>query len=254
MANSSIYNTLFGGANVKHGGAKNVGAKNVGAKKSMQNLMQLFNEKKGFLTLVFANLIVQLGITYYVMMHFNENLSKNEKAKQSFTQTFLMLFIQLGIIFILALVPMPAWLKFILFTIFSYTFGITLSYVSTPSNAAIIQAAVAGTISIFAAMFAFGLLLILFGIQLGLNFGMFLFFSLLALILFQVVSLFMGAFSVIHKVLTILGLLIFSLYIVYDTNSILQREYYGDFITASMDYYLDVINIFINLFMFYENN
>ena len=41
--------------------------------------------------------------------------------------------------------------------------------------------------------------------------------------------------------------MLFSVYIVYDTNSILQRDYSGDFITASLDYYLDVINIFSDL-------
>ena len=30
-------------------------------------------------------------------------------------------------------------------------------------------------------------------------------------------------------------------------NTILQRNYSGDFITASMDYYLDIINIFLDL-------
>jgi FtsH-binding integral membrane protein len=44
-----------------------------------------------------------------------------------------------------------------------------------------------------------------------------------------------------------IGVVLFSLYIIYDTNHILQREYYGDFITASMDYYLDILNVFVNL-------
>ena len=38
-----------------------------------------------------------------------------------------------------------------------------------------------------------------------------------------------------------------SLFIIYDTNIILQRNYEGDFITASIDYYLDILNIFISL-------
>jgi FtsH-binding integral membrane protein len=45
-------------------------------------------------------------------------------------------------------------------------------------------------------------------------------------------------------------LLLFSVYVVYDTNSILQRNYNGDFITASLDYYLDILNIFSNLLSF----
>ena len=40
----------------------------------------------------------------------------------------------------------------------------------------------------------------------------------------------------------------------YDTNSILQRNYNGDFITASLDYYLDIINIFSGLLSGFELN
>jgi FtsH-binding integral membrane protein len=188
------------------------------------------------------------------MRNYNQTLSDNQKNKESFTQSFWLMIFELGIIILLALVPMPSWLKFILFSCFSYLFGITLSYLNTPSNTAIIQASIVGTISIFASMFLLGLILILFGVQLGLNVGLFLFFSLLALILFNIISVFMNAFSVTYKVITVIGMLLFSLYIVYDTNIIIQREYYGDFITASMDYYLDILNIFINFVTFYENN
>jgi FtsH-binding integral membrane protein len=40
---------------------------------------------------------------------------------------------------------------------------------------------------------------------------------------------------------------LFSLYVVYDTNVILQRNYNGGFIMASMDYYLDILNLFSNI-------
>jgi FtsH-binding integral membrane protein len=45
------------------------------------------------------------------------------------------------------------------------------------------------------------------------------------------------------------GIGIFGLYVAYDTNNILKRaDYYqGDFITASMDYYLDIINLVSNM-------
>jgi FtsH-binding integral membrane protein len=53
--------------------------------------------------------------------------------------------------------------------------------------------------------------------------------------------------SLLKKILVIGSLMVFSLYIMYDTNNILQRNYSGDFITASLDYYLDIINIFSGL-------
>ena len=43
-------------------------------------------------------------------------------------------------------------------------------------------------------------------------------------------------------------------FIVYDTNKILQKDYYGDFVTASLDYYLDIINIFIRLLTLNRQN
>jgi hypothetical protein len=55
------------------------------------------------------------------------------------------------------------------------------------------------------------------------------------------------------KLLAAIGIVIFSGYIIYDTNIILQRNYYGDFITASLDYYLDIINVFIKLTILNDN-
>ena len=99
-------------------------------------------------------------------------------------------------------------------------------------------------------MFAIGTTLILTGIQLGYKFGLILFYLLLSLILVSLVTIFSGAISGFSKLLSIVGILLFSTYIIYDTNVILQRNYYGDFITASLDYYLDIINLFINLLSF----
>jgi FtsH-binding integral membrane protein len=60
----------------------------------------------------------------------------------------------------------------------------------------------------------------------------------------------MNSYYIYHKIFAIIGILLFSAYIVYDTNVILQKNYFGDFITASLDYYLDIINLFINLVNF----
>jgi FtsH-binding integral membrane protein len=63
-------------------------------------------------------------------------------------------------------------------------------------------------------------------------------------------QIFIPTSSLTKKIAIIFSLLLFSVYVVYDTNSILQRNYYGDFITASLDYYLDILNIFANLLSF----
>ena len=237
-ATSCLYKTLFGGER----SSKTIVAPNMVILMGGSNTFNsLFKEKKQFLIYVFANLIVQLGITYYVMMNYN---AKSEVSH-------LMLFLsQLFIIFILALVPMPSWLKFILFSVFSLTFGIMLASLKKVVDPAIIKTALAGTLGIFGGMFLTGLGLLLSGIELTGRFGFGLLCALMLLIVVSTVFMFMRNYSAAVKGLSIFGLFLFSLFVVYDTNTILQRNYYGDFITASLDYYLDIINIFVNLINF----
>ena len=231
MVNSCIYNTLFGSKKQKGGF--------IGLKQFQSaDFLKLFNEKKQFLLLVFSNLITQLGITYYIMMNHSDKIP-------SFTILFVS---QIIILLLLSFVPMPSFIKFILFSIFSLLFGLFLSGLNKRvANKDIIQIALLGTLSIFGLMFFIGALLIAFGIQLGIKFAMGLFFSLLFLIIVRLIMLFSSTLYGFSQLFSAVGILLFSLYILYDTNNILQRNYSGDFITASLDYYLDIINIFINL-------
>jgi FtsH-binding integral membrane protein len=200
-------------------------------------LWNLIIQKKSFLILVFANLIAQLGITYYVM-------NKSDNPQLGFWPLFAL---QLIIIFVLALVPMPPIVKFLIFGIFSWTFGISLSHLKDKYEPELINIAIQGALSIFGLMFAFSIALAGFNIYLGYKFGAFLFWALLALIIARLVNMIGPQLSTTRKVLSYIGLGLFSLFIIYDTNQILSRDYRGDFITASMDYYLDILNLFTSL-------
>ena len=226
MVNSNLYNTLFNRVRQRGGGS----------------LTNLLYEKKTFLVKTFANLIVQLGITYYVM-----------KKTKKVNNRLLYIIGSFCIILVLALVPMPSWLKFIVFCILSYIFGLLLSSLALVVSSDIIEMAIQGTMGIFVTMFAIGVALIMSGIKLGIKTAAFLFFSLVILILARIVFWFSGASSSTKKILTFIALILFSAYIVFDTNKILQRDYSGDFITASLDYYLDILNIFVNLVSLEKN-
>lgn len=214
----------------------------------------LLEEKKSFLTLVFATLIAQLGITYYVM----ENAHKDADGKQTkkpVSILFFILFFVLSIVLIsFMMADIPIWVKILLFTILSVMEGYLLSFLKYVVDPAIIQMAIAGTIGIFSSMFIFGILLILFGIKLSNTFGSILLVALLCLIIIRVVFMFMGNYSKYAQWIAIFSLGLFSLFIIYDTNKIIQRNYFGDFITASLDYYLDIINIFVNMTQVMDNN
>jgi FtsH-binding integral membrane protein len=233
MVNSSIYNRLFSTSS-QQGGAFSI----------KKNLLPLLKEKQGFLLLVFANLIVQLGITYYFFLKTN---LKNKKY------LWPIIIAQIAIILIIGLIPMPSFMKLILFCIFSSIGGILLSIIKTPTNSNIIQGAILSALSIFIFMVFVGAGLIAFGINLGFKFGMILFSLLLLLIIFQLVNIFFTSINGLNKIFAYFGLILFSIFVIYDTNTILQRNYYGDFITASMDYYLDIINIIMDIFTINSN-
>ena len=235
MANSSIYNRLFNN-NVLKGGKS---GSEISSKFNTFNGPKLWNliyKKKEFLILVFANLIAQLGITYYVM-------NKTDNPEIGFWPLF---FVQIIIIYVLIMVPMPPALKFIIFCIFSYTFGLAMSHLKEKYDPHMIELAILGALSIFGVMLSAGVVLVGFGQYLGYQFGAFLFWALLALIIAQLVNRLGPQLSAVKKMLAYIGLGLFSLFVVYDTNQILSRDYQGDFITASMDYYLDILNLFSN--------
>ena len=216
---------------------------------NLSQLFKLISEKRGFFALILATLVSQLYITYYVSenVKIEDEEDKNKDTKKFNSKLIGAYIAAFVLILILAFITMPPWLKFILFSLFSTAFGVILGYRKSGVDPAIIKSALVGTGSIFVAMFAFGVALIASGIKLGLRFGLGLFFALLFLIIVSIVQIFIAESSFLKKIIVIASLMIFSLYIMYDTNSILQRNYNGDFITASLDYYLDIINIFSGL-------
>ena len=209
--------------------------------------ISLFNSNnKSFLLKVLANLIVQLGITYYVMTN---------TSQLDFTYKWPLIIATFILLFFIAFKELPIYVKGILFCLFSFCFGKLFTIYKKKYGEEAINIAVMGALSVFGVMFAIGATLLTFGIKLSPLIGFILFIALLGLIIVRLMSIFGSSLSPAKKTIYGAGIVIFALYIVYDTNNILRRiNYYnGDFITASMDYYLDIINLFTNT-LGYENN
>ena len=228
MVNSSTYNLLFN--------------RKIGGLNKRIDFFKLLNEKKAFLTKTFGNLIFQLLVTFIIAFRVKspDLLENNLYFWGLIITTFI-------IIFLLAMVSMPPIMKFILFTIFSISWGLLLSKIKEQTSPEIIKSALLGVISIFIAMLTVGLLITSMGITMSPKLGFILLVALLLLIIVSIVSMFMKSYDTYHKAISVFALVLFSIFIIYDTNTILQRNYLGDFITASIDYYLDILNIFINL-------
>ncbi len=214
---SNLYNTIFKVKPLMTGGG---------------SVLHMIQEKKVFLFKVFLNLLIQLAITYFVMT--NTHLP---------IQGWILGLCSFIIILVLSLVPMPPFFKFLLFSIFSVLTGVLLSQGNF--NKSTVQFALIGVGCIFVAMMLTGILLLMLGIELGFYTFILLFFGLLIGLLLSIVQFFSNSINNLWLSNSII--ILFAAFIIYNTQQILRRNYYGDFITASLDYYLDILNIFVRL-------
>lgn len=242
MVNTSLYNHLFnGGSKLMKGGAFNP-----------VNTIKLIQEKKTFLIMIFANLIVQLGITYYILVNTDIQVIKQRKNSFFYRYSFIG-FLPLFVLIFIMNMPMPSWARFIVFTIFSAYMGLILNFWEKLYGLEMLKAVILSVVGVFISMIVFALGLLSFGIKLGSTFGIFLIVALLLLIISRIVFLFAGTYSLYAKMFAVFGIALFSIYILYDTQQILSRNYDGDFVTASLDYYLDFINLVSNFLNFNSN-
>lgn len=77
--------------------------------------------------------------------------------------------------------------------------------------------------------------------------GPFLFAALLVLLVFAFIQILFPLGKLSHMIYGCLAAIIFSGYIVYDTDNLIKRYSYDEYIWASVALYLDVINLFLSL-------
>lgn len=201
-----------------------------GAQMGGGDIVELLLKNRVFLFKIFANLIAQLGITYYVM--------DNSEVIQSILLPFLL---SLVCVIVIAGTNLPYWMKLVVFSVLSITLGKMMTRLKKKYGDEVIKSGIIGAMLVFALMFVIGLAMPVIGPE----FGIMLFVALLALIIARIVGWVLNKTSEWKKWLSGAGIGIFGLYVMYDTNNMLRRAnyYQGDFVTASLDYYLDIINL-----------
>jgi FtsH-binding integral membrane protein len=209
------------------------------------NFVDLLYKKQGFLLQVYGTLIVELLVTFFVVYSFRNHPSLAKVTKQSFLLYFV---ITIVLILILALVPMPPIIKFLVFTLFAIVIGGMLYNATFLIPKEFITQALSGTIGVFVAMSIVGIVLASMGIDLGWM-GLILLGALVGLIVASLIVMFLdkNKSSLLHKTILIIGLILFGIYVIYETNIMLQKDYNQDFINAAVDLYLDFINIFVRI-------
>jgi len=206
-----------------------------------KNFIKNISNKKIFLIQVFANLILQVFIAFIVLLLAeNYNLIHNKVI-------FIGLVFSIFILIILMSFFKNTIIRFILFCIFSSLVGLMLSYKMDKNNieeAEISKKAFITTICIFIFMVFYSFFLIYFGVKIPYQVGIALFFILLLIIIFMFIVSITGKYPFYHKAISGTIILLFSIFIGYDTITIMDRNYTGDFVAASLDYFIDLLNIF----------
>lgn len=181
-------------------------------------------KKAPFMGMVFAHLIFQSLIAYATAVKIDKKHVKDNIIKYIITSVLLLITLTIMSIY---KVNIPT--KFIFFTLYSVVTGALLSTRKTGLQA------IREVGAIFGAMFFLGIM----SIQLKIDLRPY--FPILILILLGVlISRFVGVEK--KDTSTIVSVLL-AMFIVFDTNNILQKDYDGDFIEASLDYFLDIINL-----------
>jgi FtsH-binding integral membrane protein len=208
-----------------------------------ENFGRLLYNKRYFMSSVYALLAAQVAITAVVAVYLRDHEQVANTVHKYFFAWFILAFL---LIIVLSLVQMPSYMKLIILCLFSFTMGLNCiaAYSRIPED--VIKVALFGTLGLFFVMSFGGLLLLSMGINL--NFlGYILMCAVLALLVAFVVMMFVPVSSDLRKAILTLGIVLFSVFIAYDTNMMVQPNYYGDAIDASVNLYLDILNIFTEM-------
>ena len=227
----------------------------------LNNFVKLMRNKKALLNCIFFTLLTQIAITMGFIKLFNatkitEQILNLYKSSFSFgVLIFLLFIISMFLIYVMIASSLSYSQKYIVFILFSLIEAFFLHIILSNYSDETIQFAFYSTIAIFVSLFIFGLFVVYLGYDLG-WLGLVLFMALFILIITQLVFMFIGNYETYKKVFSVISLSIFVLYIIYDTNKILLKyDNTTQFcITGALDYYLDVINIFIDMLRLSSNN
>ena len=196
----------------------------------VEKYFKLLNDKREYLVQMFANLIIQLAVTFYVAFKFT-------KQNLSLFATAIAIIVNFLIIFLLHRTSNMG-IQFVLFLVFSTINGYMLNVLGG-NDMKIIKDVVKIVGIIFVAMFVLGGLLLAGGIAFGI-------WTLILMVVLLIIYLLYSWFGTNLNYMYMFGCALFTAFIVIDTNMILQDNYEekNTPINASMRYYLDILNLY----------
>lgn len=201
---------------------------------------KLLQQNGAFLSKLLSTLTIQAVITFGVMEY-----CRSKNITLGILPVILCFILLLALLAVIMLTSLPIYAKFLIFTAISIIVGVTLSNNSVSDDS--IKRAIWGAVGVFVATFLIGVCLAVMGVDLSV-FGILLLILLGVLIIGQLLMHFYPVSNTASKAWIYFGLVLFGIYVIYDINVILKHRPFGDdYVTSSVNLYLDFINIFISL-------
>jgi len=216
--------------------------------RSTASFGKLLIQRKNFIGAVYLVLCIQLAITFII--------AKYLRNHQDIYKVALRFFIPLLITPFLIIFAMPYFSQggqFILFSAFSFILGILSIGASQYVSTEIIEVALISAVSVFLGMTLIGLGLAALGYDLSFM-GFVLLAALIGLLVVRTVFLFVPVSSEKYKNVATFSIVLFSIFVGFDTNRMLQKNYNIGIMQTAMGFYLDIENLFVNFVEMGLNN
>ena len=148
---------------------------------------------------------------------------------------------------------MPTWLQFIFVVLFTMFVGALLHSLTLYVPVVLIDQDLIGTICTFMTLTCFIILTLYMNIEISWMW-IYILAGIFGLILAFMLNKYVKSnmhdakeLPLWHNVLIWGGTILFSIYIMYNTNVVLHMDYKGDYFQASLEFYLSFLNIFTRL-------
>lgn len=183
--------------------------------------------------------IVQLLITYFIM------------TKTNIDMNWVVLYLTHLIIgLIVIFIPLPFYTKFVLFILFSFFSGVMYSKLNLSSTQ--LRNVFIRTVLLYFGLIILSIGMIYLNLILNATHGTIVFMAITGIFLFGLITLFDPQIKYNKKAYAIAIITMFSLFILYDTHYLLLRNT-DNIIAGAIDYYLDIVNISVQIgFLMYH--
>ena len=207
------------------------------------NFAVLLHEKREFLIKVYGLLCLIIFAVIFIVseLHTHPYIEK-------IINNYNVFLIILGIIIVVLLTRYKLYpiIKLLLIILFTCIIGLRCIYLIKIIPKHVIKCALINILVLFIITSLIGYLLYIFNIKIGFL-GIILLYVLFALIITFISMTIIDVPEIFYKFALVCGIILFSIYIIYNTNLMIQDDYNGDIIDGAVELYINVFNIFIEV-------